>query len=484
MTDPVPPCLLLFGSDLRINDNPALNSAIERGGAVVALYVLDDENGRRLGAASRWWLHHSLTALKESLATLNIQLVLKSGPCLGAIQALVEETRAAAVVWNRQYHKEGVHLGKSLKEWAREKGIEAESFNGSLLHEPHTLRTKSGGSFKVFTPFWRACLAETEPRPVSGRPSPAARTLPRPSSETLDGWRLAPKAPDWAAGFSGIWQPGEDGAAKALEVFLEHRLESYSWGRDVPSQKNTSGLSPHLRFGEISPVQIFHATMMAAPEAGHQHARKFLSEIGWRDFSHHLLYHNENLQTENFDPKFDCFAWYGETDHDARLGAWQRGQTGYPIVDAGMRELWQTGWMHNRVRMIAASFLVKHLLIDWRHGEKWFWNTLIDACPANNAAGWQWIAGCGADAAPYFRVFNPVLQGSKFDPDGAYVRRFVPELANLPDAAIHKPWSMSAEKLALYGVALGETYPHPMIDHSFARERALQTFNKIKQKAA
>lgn len=482
-TKSISPSLVVLGLSLRTNDNPALQKAISCAQGVIAIFVLDETEGRALGGASLWWLHYSLTALKKDLAALNIPLILKRGNQLAAVQALAHETKADSIFWNRQYDKQGIAFGVALKQWARDNGLIAESFNGSLLHEPHQLKTKTGGYFKVFTPFWKSYLAHHEPEPALIL-QPAQMTFATiPETDTLEDWQLLPQNPDWAKNFSKKWQPGEAGAEHTLTKFLEDGIKNYALGRDIPSQKNTSRLSAHLRFGEISPKQIWHATKAAALEAGAKNTDKFLAEIGWREFSHHLLYHNQNLQTENFNSKFDHFTWYQKDNHDTLLRAWQRGQTGYPIVDAGMRQLWETGWMHNRVRMIVGSFLVKHLLIDWRHGEEWFWDTLLDACPANNTAGWQWIAGCGADAAPYFRIFNPILQGEKFDKNGDYVRRFVPELSKLPDKIIHKPWTARPEELALCEVTLGDTYPKPIIDHAFARERALSVFSTMKQEA-
>ena len=478
------PTIVSMGFHLRTHDNPALEQAVARGEAVIAVFVLDEEDARPLGGASRWWLHHSLTKLQECLAALNILLILRRGREQDIIQSLVLETNAGAIFWNRSYEKQGVALGTSIKQWAHDNNLIAKSFNGALLHEPHAFKTKAGGYFKVFTPFWKAYLRTHEPLPIAEKQAASTKPVHLPASDALEDWQLLPKNPDWAEEFAKLWTPGEKGAAKTLTTFLQNNIKNYKHGRDIPSQQNTSTLSAHLRFGEISPRQIWHKVKAAALNSGANNSDKFLAEIGWREFAHHLLYHNQNLQSENYNAKFDHFSWYQGNDHGALLKAWQRGQTGYPIVDAGMRQLWQTGWMHNRVRMIVGSFLVKHLLIDWRHGEEWFWDTLLDACPANNTASWQWIAGCGADAAPYFRIFNPILQGEKFDKSGEYVRRFVPELEKLPPKIIHKPWTASPEDLNQYGVTLGENYPKPVIDHAFARQRALSAFNSMKQQAA
>jgi deoxyribodipyrimidine photo-lyase len=332
-----------------------------------------------------------------------------------------------------------------------------------LLREPWTLATQSGTPFRVFTPFWRALRERgAPPSPLPAPNHLTAHAWPRGLARTtLDALELEPKNPDWAAPLRAVWRRGEAGAQAALRQFLEHGLRDYVEGRDRPHQEATSRMSPYLRFGHISPRQLWHA----APAAD-----KFLSELGWREFSYYLLFHSPDLATRNWQPAYDAMAWR----HDKpALRAWQRGQTGYPLVDAGMRQLWQTGWMHNRVRMVAASFLIKHLLLDWRLGEAWFWDTLVDADPASNPASWQWVAGSGADAAPYYRIFNPVLQGRKFDPAGAYVRRWVPELAALPAALIHEPWTAKPAALRAAGVRLGQTYPLPIVDHDAARARAL-----------
>ncbi|OYW61641.1 MAG: hypothetical protein B7Z40_18170 [Bosea sp. 12-68-7] len=357
-------------------------------------------------------------------------------------------------------------------------GHRVATFNAALLNEPWQVATKTGDPVKVFSPYWRAARALREP-PAPG-PAPA-RIVPLPLPAGLaamaasrEDLALEPTRPDWAGGLREAWTPGEAGAAAALTDFLCGPLDGYGEGRNRPDYVSTSRLSPHLRFGEIGPRQIWHATRSAVESgetaASASDAEKFLSEIGWREFSYHLLFYNPELATRNFNARFDAFPWRRDA---AALKAWQRGATGYPIIDAGLRELWTTGWMHNRVRMIVASFLIKHLLIDWREGEAWFWDTLVDADPANNAASWQWVAGSGADAAPYFRIFNPVTQGLKFDPDGLYVRRWVPEIAALPDALIHEPWKADAGSLRRAGIGLGESYPRPIVDLDAGRERAL-----------
>lgn len=338
-----------------------------------------------------------------------------------------------------------------------------------LLHEPWEVKTGSGDPFKVFTPFWRA--ARSMPvRAVLAAPRVLKSYEPQIATDVLEAWALTPRRPNWALGFETEWRPGEAGARNALEVFVGERMATYPSARDQLDQRGTSELSPHLHFGEITPAQIAAA---AGDGAG---SDKFMSEIGWRDFSHSLLFHWPTLPESNWRAAFDAFPW---ERNEAHLKAWQRGETGYPVVDAGMRQLWATGWMHNRARMIVASFLIKHLLTDWREGQAWFWDTLVDADLANNAASWQWVAGSGADAAPYFRIFNPVTQGERFDPDGAYVRRWVPELAKLDAKFIHQPWLASDQDLAKAGIQLGKTYPRPIVDHAIARTRALEAFASV-----
>ncbi|WP_374569734.1 deoxyribodipyrimidine photo-lyase [Phenylobacterium sp.] len=473
------PAIMWFRQDLRLADNPALLASAAGGRPVVCLYVLDEagEGDWPAGGASRWWLHMSLAALAESLERLGQRLVLRRGPALAALREVVSETGAGAVVWNRRYEPAAATRDARVKAELKAAGVAAESFNAALLFEPWTIRTGGGGPYKVFTPFWRACLGAPAPPAPLAPPASIAAPPAWPAGEALDDWRLLPRAPDWAGGLRRAWTPGEAGAQARLQRFLSEGLEGYAAARDRPDLPATSRLSPHLHFGEIGPRQVFAAVQ--ALGAGSPGAEKFLQELGWREFCHHLLFHFPALPAANFRAEFDAFPW---ADDPAGLDAWRRGRTGYPIVDAGMAELWTTGWMHNRVRMIAASFLIKHLLIDWRQGEAWFWDTLVDADLANNAASWQWVAGGGADAAPYFRIFNPVAQGEKFDPNGTYVRRWVPELARLPAAWLHKPWDAPAAVLAGAGVRLGTDYPRPIVDHAKARKRALDAFAAMKDR--
>ncbi len=471
---------------LRLADNPALIAACKRGGdggVVIPVYIdsPSDEGDCPTGAASRWWLHHSLEALQASLTDKGGGLVLRAGPCENVLWELIEETRADAVYWDRCYEPAAIQRDKAIKESLRGDGLEAESFNCNLLFEPWDVQTGQGTPYKVFTPFWRTC----QQRPAPDKPSAKPRQIPGPKkwpkSLALDDLGLLPTI-DWAGGLATAWEPGEVGAGKALKKFSGGVVGDYEQGRDRPNQSGTSRLSPHLHFGEMSPRQIWHRLTSQMSSGLEGEDRKgvwaFLREVGWREFAYHLLYHFPETATQPLRPEFAAFPWL---DDPAGLSAWQKGLTGYPIVDAGMRQLWETGWMHNRVRMIVASFLVKDLLIDWREGAAWFWDTLVDADLANNTLGWQWVAGSGADASPYFRVFNPTLQGKKFDPEGAYVRRYVPELVELPAKYIHEPGKAPADVLADAGVELGRTYPHPIVDHGEARDRALQALDTIKK---
>ena len=474
---PTAPILLWFRQDLRLSDNRALAAAIDTGRPILPVYILDDETPGpwRLGGASRWWLHHSLDALGRDLAALGCPLVLRRGAALPELRRLAGETGAAAVYCTRAYEP-----------WAREtedalagSEIAFKRFAGCLLFEPDALTTKSGTPFRVFTPFWKACQAAPAPKPPLPKPRAITASDSVPRSDRLADWALLPTGPDWSGGLRETWNPGEANARTRLSDFLDDAMRSYADRRDRPDIAGTSRLSPHLHFGEISPHRCWHAAQAridAAPDAA-KGGRSFLRELSWREFSYHLLFHWPSLPEVPFQEKFAAFAWEKNADG---LRDWQRGRTGIPIVDAGMRELWRTGWMHNRVRMIVASLLVKNMLVPWREGEAWFWDTLVDADLANNAASWQWVAGCGADAAPYFRIFNPVLQGRKFDPDGAYVRRYVPELNALPDKHIHAPWEAPAEVLAAVGVRLGETYPRPILDLRESRAKALAAYDTVK----
>lgn len=464
------PIIVWLRHDLRLADNPALYNACETGQPVVCVYIDETNLDKPLGAASRWWLHHSLMDFQKNLEEIGGTLCLKRGDASTILSELIKETSADTINWNRRYSGEGIAIDKTIKSELSEKGLRVESFKANLLVEPWEVQTKTGGYYKVFSPFWRAVKANIQVPPAL--PAPETINGFRTNSLSLDDLNLLPTRPDWGSKMGPFWEIGEAGAHKALSEFLHGPAEHYKNDRDRPDRKGTSRLSPHLAFGEISPRQIWHAS-----HAGDYNPEKFLSEIGWREFAYTLLFYNPDLDTKNFKADFDKFNW--DMDEQA-LERWQMGQTGYPFVDAGMRELWATGWQHNRVRMVTASFLIKHLLLDWREGEAWFWDTLLDADPANNAASWQWVAGSGADAAPYFRIFNPFGQGEKFDPNGDYVRKWVPELAKLPNKFIHQPWTAPKLVLLEAGVRLGETYPHPIVDHKKARERALSAYQETR----
>lgn len=442
------------------------------------VYILDDENAGdwKMGAASRWWLHHSLSSLN---ASLNGRMLFFGGDAKEILPALVRDIGADSVFWNRCYEPWRIARDTTIKDGLQNNGIAVRSFNGSTLFEPPNTNKPDGTPYRVFTPFYRkGCLQNGMP-PRQVRPAPDALSLFEAdvgvSVEELD---LMPDI-RWYEEMANEWSPGEFGAADRLQVFLDVGLNHYDEGRNRPDQRYVSRLSPHLHFGEISPSQAWFA--VHEKFSGNEltpDADRFLSELGWREFSNNLLYNEPTLPTKNLQRKFDGFPW--DDDEDA-LSRWQHGNTGYPIVDAGMRELWQTGYMHNRVRMIVGSFLVKNLLQHWRHGARWFWDTLVDADLANNSASWQWIAGCGADAAPYFRIFNPVTQGKKFDPQGLYVRRFVRALATMPDKYVHNPWEAPADVLREAGVTLGDDYPDPVVDLKSSRERALAAFKSLGQ---
>ena len=451
------PVVMWFRQDLRLADNAALSAAAEAG-PLVGLYVLDDKTPKdwAWGGASRWWLHKSLERLAASLARHRVKLVLRRGVADKVIADLLAETGAQALYFTRDYAPWSGALEKRIKTIAEKQGTACHRYGGFLLHEPEAIRTGQGEPYKVFTPFARACFALGDPKPPRPAPKQFTPWTGELESDRLEQWKLLPRRPDWAKGFA-LWSPGEEGARQRLESFIDESLADYANGRDRPDRDHTSRLSPHLHWGEISPAQCWTAIRSAMAKAHGKLDRdgeKFLSELLWREFSYQLLHHWPDLPSRSFQAKFEDFPWR----HDPKaLRAWQQGRTGYPIVDAGMRELWATGYMHNRVRMIAASFLIKDLLIDWREGEKWFWDTLVDADIANNSASWQWVAGSGADAAPYFRIFNPVLQGEKFDPDGAYIRKWCPELDL---SALHQP-------------------AQPIVDHGMARDRALQALKSL-----
>ncbi len=475
--------LLWFRQDLRLQDNPALAAAVARGGPVVPVYILDDagEGAWPAGGAARWWLHHALAALERDLRARGSRLVLARGESGAVLGALAAAAGAGAVYWNRRYEPAAIARDAGLKTALAAAGYEVKSFNAALLFEPHTVANREGRPFQVFTPFWRHCLERPVAAPLACGAEALAAPAAWPAGVELAELGLLPRVP-WADGLAATWRPGEAGAAARLAQFVAGSIDGYAANRNRPDFDGTSMLSPWLHFGELGPRQVWAAARARAGASGGppgEGERVFLSEVGWREFAHHLLYHFPQTPAAPLRADFARFPW-ADDPGGARLTAWQRGRTGYPIVDAGLRQLWRTGWMHNRVRMIAASFLVKHLRLSWTHGAAWFWDTLVDADLASNTLGWQWTAGCGADAAPYFRVFAPVLQGRKFDPHGDYVRRWVPELARLGTDYLHAPWEAPADVLAAAGVTLGETYPHPIVDHATARAEALAAFQQIR----
>lgn len=461
------PLIVWLRQDLRLHDNSAIQAAHAAKKPIIFIYCL--ENKSLYGDASCWWLHHSLLALQNDIHKLGCQLIFRSGEALQQINQLINETKADTIFWNRCYEPAAILRDKNIKAKLQASGHTVKTFNSSLLQEPWEILNKQNAYFKVFTPYWKHCLSTmptfTTMLSVPNKLLAYTQKLP---TESLTEWNLLPKQPNWAANFSNYWQPGEQGAHDRLNQFLANDLTHYASERDFPAKQVTSHLSPHLHFGEIGPRQIWHAIQNFSHEhQGQQtNVQKFLSELGWREFSYYLLYHFPELPEKNFQSKFDQFSW---DVNQKFLRAWQQGKTGYPLVDAGMRELWQTGYMHNRVRMIVASFLVKHLLIDWRKGADWFLDTLVDADLANNSAGWQWVAGSGADAAPYFRVFNPVLQSKKFDPQGEYIKRWIPELKNLSAKEIHEPWKLK-----------NNPYLSPIIDLDVRRQQALERYKKLK----
>jgi deoxyribodipyrimidine photo-lyase len=476
-----PVSIVWFRQDFRLADNPALVAAVNRGAIIpVFIHAPEEEAPWPPGSASKWWLHQSLAALAARLRERGSRLVIRRGPTLESLRALVKETGATAVFWNRRYEPAVMARDAKVNAALRGEGLKVESFNAALLHEPWMIRNQSDKPFQVFTPFWKNCRNE----PAPAEPLPAPKKIPAPAkwprSLALDELGLEPKI-NWSGGLRAAWQPGEAGATANLRRFLARAFDDYTGQRNRPDVIGTSRLSPHLHFGEIGPRQVWHDLRRLAAKRGLPVAQwrdsQFLAELGWREFAHHLLFHFPHTPAEPLRPAFKKFPW---RKNPARLRAWQTGRTGYPVVDAGMRELWATGWMHNRVRMIAASFLVKDLLISWSEGARWFWDTLVDADLAQNTLGWQWTAGCGADAAPYFRVFNPIRQGEKFDPQGNYVRKWCPELAKLPDEWIHQPHLAPREILSAARIRPGRTYPEPIVNHAPAREAALKAFARAK----
>lgn len=466
--------LVLFRQDLRIHDNPALYQAVKAHPKIIPLYILDQSDSHwEMGAASRWWLHHSLKALESEFAEKGVKFYVLNGPTEKILVDLVKKHNCQALYSNALYEPTLKKKDKDLFSQLEKLGCSVHVSDASTLFVPGTVVNPKGGVYQVFTPFWKTCLKEPAPR----APFPAPKNMKGESlsisSERIDALKLLPQV-HWDKGFH--WHPGEKGAKQRLEHFIAHGLKDYATLRDYPAVDGVSRLSPHLHFGEISPFQIWEKVSKEPHSIGRD---VFLKELGWREFAYNLLFAFPKTPEHALREKFEDFPW----KRNAKLlTVWQKGMTGYPIVDAGMRQLWKTGWMHNRVRMIVGSFLVKDLMIPWQEGAKWFWDTLVDADLASNTLGWQWIAGCGADAAPYFRVFNPILQGEKFDADGDYVREFVPELSKMPREWIHKPWKAPGDVLQKAGVSLGKDYPHPIVEHAEAKDRALKLYHEWAQK--
>ncbi len=455
--------LVWLRNDLRLSDNPALAAACKSGDAI-ALYIHEtDDKLRATGGAARWWQHHSLADLAEKLAKIGVPLLVETGRAADVLAKVTAASDIGEVHWNRRYAPAARDLDADIKADLRHQGLSVTSHPGNVLAEPWTIETGQGKPYSVFTPFWNSLKTRD-----------IALPLPAPDGKAIKAHKVDTdyKEPSWAAKLGKHWTIGEAAAQQALRDFLDQNLTDYPEGRDFPAKTVTSRLSPHLRFGEISPRQIWHAAQAIthAEPAKAAAANKFLSELAWRDFSHHQLYHRTDIATVPMQAKYEQLQW---RHAPAQFKAWQGGQTGFPIVDAGMRELWETGYMHNRVRMLVASLLAKNLLIDWRQGEAWFWDCLVDADEANNPASWQWVAGSGLDAAPYFRIFNPVTQGERFDASGDYVRRWVPELAQLPDKWVQCPFNAPKDVLTSAGVVLGKTYPMPIVDLKTSRQQAL-----------
>ena len=477
------PVIYWFRQDLRLADSPGLVKAAATGAPVLPVYVLDDAAPGEWapGAASRWWLHHSLKSLAESIRQGGGRLALRIGNAADELVELAVQANASAIHCSRTFEPWAVRQEQAVAHRAAEAGLAFERFPGSLLFEPERIRSQSGAFYQTFTPFWKACRSQHEP--LSPQPVPPNIRWHLADGLALEALRLTANPPAHAANWRSLWQPGESGGAAALHQFLERSLANYHEGRELPGRAGTSRLSAHLHFGELSPRQLWHAIKAHAlgdPKLA-VHKDRFLAQLGWREFSHHLLHHFPELPHVAFKSAYRNFPW---TEDTAALAAWQQGHTGYPLVDAGMRELSQTGHMHNRVRMITASFLTKHLLQPWQAGERWFWDALVDADLANNAASWQWVAGSGADAAPYFRIFNPALQGQRFDPEGQYLRRWLPELSALPNRHLHTPAQTPETVLKAAGVRLGDTYPKPIVDHRQARNAALAAYRAMRDAIA
>lgn len=474
-------CIIWLRKDLRLHDHPGFAQAIEQGYEIIPIYIWDESEHRwQEGGASRWWLHHALVDLQDQVSKLGgkvfIHPIEKGYTVSDFLIKLIKQYGADAVYWGRRYEPEIVERDQSIKALLKEDGYDVCSFNNHLMFEPHTVENKSGKHFKVFTPFWKHCLIReveglTE---ISTEQWANANWCNVPSRETVEDLELLPNIP-WDKEFYKLWKPQRKEGLARLAEMVKSKYKTYNDQRDIPSMDGTSQLSPYLQWGQISAREVYHAFSQSYTEAAE---KGYLRQLFWREFSYHLMFNEPHTPEKPLRPEYEQFPW---ENNEVFLTAWKKGQTGFPIVDAGMRQLWQTGWMHNRVRMIVGSLLVKHMLQDWREGASWFWDTLVDADLANNTMGWQWIGGSGADASPYFRIFNPIIQGEKFDPDGSYVRKYCPELKDVPNAYLHKPWEMPELELAAAGVILGKTYPEPVISHQEGREKALAAYAQFKK---
>ena len=473
----IAPTILWFRNDLRLADNAALSAAVELGFPIVPVFIWDPaSNGAWApGAASQWWLHHALNSLNKSFCKLGGSLIFRKGDTLEVLEGLIRETGAKHVFWNRRYESSLRELDVRCKRVLTNVGLNVRSFNSALLNEPHEVSAKSGSPYKVYTPYFNTVVSRPAVPPIALNESAIRFPQTAPESNSINAFELLPSS-NWDKEFERKWEVTEEAAQKCLRDFLDQSVDRYQYDRDRPDRRGTSVLSPYLHFGQIGPRQIVQS-LKEKSDLSLEGPHVYLKEIYWREFAYHVLYHFPKTPDMPLQSKYANFPW----KYDATLQErWEQGKTGYPVIDAGMRQLWETGWMHNRVRMIVASFLVKHLLQDWKQGAQWFWDTLVDADLASNTLGWQWSGGCGADAAPYFRVFNPIIQGKKFDPDGSYVKRFVPELAKLPVKYIHTPWEAPTPTLNDAGVTLDVDYPKPIVDHAEGRARALSAFAVFK----
>jgi len=477
-------CIIWLRKDLRLTDHPGFQHAIDNNYQIIPIFIWDKSEHRwQDGAASQWWLHHALADLQKQIEVKGGSLLIHisdaaqySGSFIAKFMEIVRSYKADAVYWGRRYEPEIIQRDTQLKTYLTDQGVEAKSFNTHLLLEPHKVKNKSGNHYKVFTPYWKNCLTMDIAPPVEINENQwqKAQWIDIESPCILEDLALMPDIP-WDRGLTEYWEPTREGGLERLREMVTSKASSYQQRRDLPAVDGTSQLSPYLQWGQISAREIYHAFKGSYND---NVEKGYLRQLFWREFSYHLLFHESHTPEKPLRPEYENFPW---KKNDAYLTAWQKGQTGFPIVDAGMRQLWQTGWMHNRVRMIVGSLLVKHLLQDWRDGASWFWDTLVDADLANNTMGWQWIGGCGADASPYFRIFNPITQGEKFDPKGDYIRQYCPELKNVPDAYIHQPWEMPELEQAAAGVILGKDYPLPIISHQEGRQNALHAYETFKQ---